>query len=1529
MRANQELLRRVLLIAGMLLAGGVAAQPVKTIALVTVKPISTGWGPVGEHPGLILAVGTILRETAARVDGVDLLPWKETSGFKGLVSSGLYQFQAEDRYRGWQELVRADAYVEIAFPQDGAFAYQVHTAAGSKQGGLDRALKRPKQAVAAVVTTVFDALGVELSQELQAELADPETSKPVLFNTWSRWLDYLPNRYNDKPWDDPNSHASTIVIGDPKFVRGLSWALPMKLKKVFIRSNRAGAKGTANAAMFDLNVLRVLDSRFAYRVVPSYNQRLREDPHLLADSLKILHVAGSSIDMDLDDLDDVGGLAGGGGPKPAPDVKTTPLIRSHVCTALAGIKKPKVIDRLSLALADDPEEIVRAAAAASLGKFGGQALIVRHLEAAFKDKSSAVRRVVVETLAQLEQFKSPVFGQALKDSDPEVKWLAKSTLMDKAPDAASARALLLGVLAGPEARLRTFALQKAPGLFKEADKVEAAIARGIVADDADEQLEAVRLVRHYRLAGLAKRVGAQLAAASPEVRAAAAETLLELDAARIDEVVDSLGRDDSLAVQVVLAAGLAQHGAKRHLGTVKRLLKTADDKVRQHACNAVYNLYADDREQMVRAMLVDPSLRTGMAALRLIGKLGKKALLDDLVWAVGEHPNEYIRAGALDVLDKLDDGRCRETALAGLRSPYFIVRLFAADVLERRAVAGDAAAIEQASQRATNPWLAMALQDALANCRGEPKRGRVRLNLGKLEHTEGGELPNGWQLWLGDMPRDPAEARKLVDKGHRFGKVISAPPDQTTWGMRSWNNSKGRRSTYLLHLLKQVDAFDEIAENLYYCCLFDEPHSTGGGDGADLKRAFLLELGRPDLIAAGRQQDWRVAAPELAPYWRRFSAVTVAELSNWIVRIVRLTLQRKYPDLRLFPQTMSYMGGATMDAFEMLDCDGDYSWRYDYNNYFGHYRRGAVMRAIHPGMPAAMVTWMGWRSPSRFSLDAIYTTTKFPDEPWRLRGYMGTRAGLALYASGIEPSYFNHVSYKSMATRGRSTGGQRVYPLTPWSKALAERIRMMIKGDKEFYWDKVHDRIEAEIRKKYHPEDTEPGGGGVARKAPVEDPDLFDLEDTQGNMEKEIEAAYDVEVNKHFVNTMRGCSWMNIFNTDNSRAMANLPLPDRSPRDTLLVLSRGAKGFGDRPYFVMPAVAVVAGFDMAPTYQSVSLVDFAPYDTIMILDARDGVTNDLVRQTNEWLQKKRGLLYVCGDLNSKTALLPKMRFEKLTDRFLWEGDVAAAAKPTVKRKFKGRRGKKYTLQVPIEMGGFARNGDQVEDPETSIRFTYSGKIKPLLTHQGEAVLALWQDPERAKGLVLFDGAAEAGPVYTEALEAAILELDRERGAKIERNRWWGHVVWENEQFAIDVATSGYRTLQAARPRQHRGIDIINGDVNPLVKHGQSALILKNYVGPYAGGLGDWAVMARSELKEMQLLTPTKLRVLARGVVRVSHIGPEPIALEQAADFEEVPDQLEVWKAMWEGKKAFSRNELPGGRELHFASPDPVTVIAGQ
>lgn len=495
----------------------------------------------------------------------------------------------------------------------------------------------------------------------------------------------------------------------------------------------------------------------------------------------------------------------------------------------------------------------------------------------------------------------------------------------------------------------------------------------------------------------------------------------------------------------------------------------------------------------------------------------------------------------------------------------------------------------------------------------------------------------------------------------------------------------------------------------------------------------------------------------------------------------------------------------------------------------------------------------------------------------------------------------------------------------------------MMGGDR-VYWQKRFKEIEGLVLAET--KHISPGNALEDIKNQDEEDEIADfIDEAEGKKRKKPEdlarERYEAERRQHFMNAMIGCSWMNIFNCDVTRAMANLPRPDNSPRSALLILARGNRWNYDGPTFIMPAIALLKGFDLCPNYDCVKLTDLQRYDTIMLLDGVDGVTSTLVKKINAWLRsRKNGLLYVCGNVNTRKVLFPELTFDSLKEKFLWEDFVQAIPGPRILEDLLDPRGRKTGKKqmAPGRLGTFRIRGAQEQrfDDSARLRYSWQGEIIPLITSQRKPVLALWRNPKQVTCTVLFEGVSNAGPVYTGALEKIMLELDRKRGSTVKRNRYWGHITWETEEFIVDVATSGYRALQAARPRRHQGVDIITGVINPEVQHNECALVFKDYVGPYAGGKGDWAVMAASELRTMELLGRRALKVHARGVTRVTHIVPEQIILDNAGEFERVQNQLMVWERMWEGRRAYLLVQIPGGRELHFFSNKPVLIrVVGQ
>jgi len=315
--------------------------------------------------------------------------------------------------------------------------------------------------------------------------------------------------------------------------------------------------------------------------------------------------------------------------------------------------------------------------------------------------------------------------------------------------------------------------------------------------------------------------------------------------------------------------------------------------------------------------------------------------------------------------------------------------------------------------------------------------------------------------------------------------------------------------------------------------------------------------------------------------------------------------------------------------------------------------------------------------------------------------------------------------------------------------------------------------------------------------------------------------------------------------------------------------------------------------------------------------------------SNGWnpVSDSDALTLAAGDLSSKRKLFPMITLDNGEDRFVWEDQVESTMQTPMSKPPPEKNKKNKTTETYPLLKTLYRADKKTEDAETCVQSFYTGKVTPLIQSDNGIVLARWQAPESIKNIVQFDGAINAGPVYTEKLEKVIKAVDEERGSKVERNPYWGHTIYETDAFVVDVASGKFSTLHEARPRRYHGVDIITGIINPEVRHSESTLILKDYVGPFAGGKGDWAVMARNALKSMTLTSPDRLEVHAAGPTRVSHIGQQTIRLENESNFEKVEDQIQLWKAMNEGKCAFCLLEVEGGKELHFVSSEPVVILA--
>ncbi|MFP4027335.1 MAG: HEAT repeat domain-containing protein [Candidatus Brocadiia bacterium] len=1499
------------------------------VAVMVHRPSNRlAWNHVSKKAAFMLGIDRILNSFYNRTPAIRRVGAYHVNGVVRGMKDGLYFPQGDTIYEKWSPLIEADVYVECDMNERG-----LQWKAGNAEGEefeskvIPNPYQHPMACAAALVELVFESTGTEVPAEWREQLHKDEPSPPQLFIEWAQWIGYRPHWLHHAPWEGPQRSAKRILKDDPQFYRGANWALRM-LMRVPKKAEEAPA------TIFYLpQALKLLDSPYTGSANRFLRKKLKDEAMLR----KVIPLFG------LDELDlaaqlevDVGSKTTGPGIgkktldlSKLQDTLTGPRFRRNLVTAIGPLRAESARKALLTIAANDEDAGVRAAAAGVLGehyKETGDALG----DVFEADESGEVRAAALRGLAKQKELKEDRVKTAAEDPASSVRLVLAEVLPKSPIDTEQKRKLWMQLLEDEDAEVRAASirqLRKHTELVITDPKAKAFVERALKAGSETEKLIALRWIRQENVRVASDRVATLLRAEKPSLRAEAAECLAAVDPDRSSKIIDVLKNDEATVVQKAVAQAMADVGTEKARRSIFSLLKRADPAARSAICAAAYRLLVEDRVALARAMRFDPSMSVNLASMRLAGRVMEDGELQDfLPDTVREHNNEYIRARALRRMHEKGFPDVHDLCMDVVESPYWVLRLEAADILADIAQEDDAEKISALMEEVNDEWLHMALEDALRQAEGRPKPERVELNLGETEHTPGGDTPYGFQTWLGRMPEDKEKTREMVDQGYRFG--VKNFPANMPGGMvlNTYNRTTGARNIYLLESILDPleNKWKDKLPYLYYIALFDEPCSLGRAS----LRAMLLEAGRPDLLekveGLGRKKKLEALPGRLRRAYEWYNAKFGGIGSNWVTHMYRMTAQRKYPDIQIFPQSLSYMRKHTHDAFNMIEADGDYSWIYHNGNYYRDPSIGGVNRVINPGKPLCMIAWMGWYNPRIFNPKPLCISSNWKLKPWRMREYFGTRSGLALWASGTEAGFFPHIGFAKESKKdekgyhGMSTLSFR---LKPWSDHAKKAVEYMLDDDE--YWEVVEGRLDIEKMNEKREDD------GLGMMAPDEDEgmDIPPLEEGPTPKEKKLKEKRE----KLYEKLMTGVSYMNIFNLDNTRALSNLPKPDTSLRDTLLIMGRDISWWADGSFFKMPAEAIVQGWDLVPNYDCIGDAELTNYDTILLRSSNDGVTSELVERINQWLRnKKDGLLIVGGDCTSDKVLFPSLTLDEIDAPFLWENDIAFHVQKRVKQTYKDRRGRKRTRKNWPAMKELRKaDGELVKDPVSRLHNTISGEVKPLITTKaGKAILARWKAPPEVKSVVLFDGAYPAGPEYTAALEKVILRIDEERGSDVKRNHWWGHTIYENDKFVVDVATSQLHMFHKRRPRQHKGVDIITGVINPEVRHRESALILKDYVGPYAGGKGDWAVMAREALKEMKVKNPGELYVEADGVTRISHIGPEPIKLEDATGFEEVENQVLVWKMMREGTKAYSQNEVNGGRELHVYSPDPFTVLTG-
>jgi hypothetical protein len=348
--------------------------------------------------------------------------------------------------------------------------------------------------------------------------------------------------------------------------------------------------------------------------------------------------------------------------------------------------------------------------------------------------------------------------------------------------------------------------------------------------------------------------------------------------------------------------------------------------------------------------------------------------------------------------------------------------------------------------------------------------------------------------------------------------------------------------------------------------------------------------------------------------------------------------------------------------------------------------------------------------------------------------------------------------------------------------------------------------------------------------AGADDEALADLADLVQGRDKAGEAKATVAQRMEAFS--RGFLFYQQFVYDCARVCKSLPRLPPQPKPVLAVYP-GATVWvtPPTPNPVVPGMALLNRFDFLSDLKDAAQLDLSPYRIIMVRDPGPQPAA-VVAAVTAWLEKTDGLLYIQGGFEAESEWGGPDNLEgKLKTPWPWAQAVRmkrAAVPP-------GRTLKPVSLTGP-------EGPLEVKGGQTACTWLLTGEQgKALLSGPEGAVLAVWRDPARFKGAVVFDGIESASRDYVLALRERL----QAAGGSAAASLLAGPVLHGVESVAgvTAAAVTGYYK-DVSEKQAYDGLDLLTGEADPGVGGGLSAaLAATNFVSGHVAVLNGVSLLA--------------------------------------------------------------------------------------
>lgn len=941
------------------------------------------------------------------------------------------------------------------------------------------------------------------------------------------------------------------------------------------------------------------------------------------------------------------------------------------------------------------------------------------------------------------------------------------------------------------------------------------------------------------------------------------------------------------------------------IAEAKRLANDAYGPVARAARNAILPLRPTD--PMERAIFdlkyEHPYLRR--KALALLAQ-DKSPLAEAIIEEACANRDAHTRAEALSVLTDLAPDRARAPVLQALSDHSRWVRFHAAVLAAKLADSAATTVLEERLRVATEPAERSYLEDALARARGlpppaEPPRARsiagaknLAWNTSPAMHADTSPFEAYYSM---KVKSDP-----FMRKAHEAGKII--------FGRATPIFAPGRieldvfaADEFWMALEQEITADDiSILDGL----VFGEETMKMPTDilWEDGWRVFCLEANIPPERVDGKMENLNAFEHRA---WGDWAIARHIEGFNRLHDFAKLKYGKLRPGLQICTflpaEGLPHPGSPDAVPTWKFDLGGVYDYKGD--NRMAGYNLIRRYKTIWPDRP---VLWLSLGI-GGYEMNPVRHDQKVPQVPMLERYDRAFADSLTAWIAGADTGWFStwfFVRPDFNRDEDKFRGVQVwVEDLGPDPAPLERAIQYSFAG--------VED-IEAEKLASSPPDAPDIEANDLTLADVEEIPDLEGEEKMAAQVESIIRAAQDRK--QQF---REGFRFYQRYVYDCGRVFGSLPR--MNPRPRALAVRDGVNVWTrpTSPYPLVPGQALLNEYDFLCDVNMLCRVDIDRYRYI-VAHRSETLRDETIERVTRWLREVKGLLVVHLDMpanNDAEAGTASDHDGRLANDWPWEADIRPVFDQYPKDKCNG-----------VALTG--TNGElDVTHIEPATTWDISGKnAEAVYSCDKHCVVALWRNPERFQGAVLFDGVQHGSAEYLLALRNEINRIHKAYGVGLELN---GPACLELAQTdRIQAAASNRYYGKAKGKVRLAGLDVMTGEVNPEVggELGQkSSLVARDYIGKHLA-----ATMSITALSDEPFISARKdgddLILHSAGVIRASSLaGSVRVTPEDGKTLPEVDDPVS-W-LLFSEKEGVARFPRLGHLMTYVRSSSPVRMRASE